>query len=66
MAKLGKSFVADEELLQEGEAARCAIYGRLQEYDVNGLAARPKLVHWKDSPASPQAVLERVSSTGST
>ena len=31
MAKVGKSFVADEELLQEGEAAVCALYGRLQE-----------------------------------
>ena len=122
MAKLGKSFVADEELLQEGEAAAgCALYGRLQEYDVNGLrhtmfgsrttdpaklppckdacdqhikranyqaaiwrhclAAPPSvpsphdngwsvdgdiLVIWMDSPATPQAVLERVSSTGST
>ena len=34
MAKLDKLFVADEELLQEGEAAVCALYGRLQEYDV--------------------------------
>ena len=37
MAKLGKSFVADEELLHEGEAAVCALYGRLQEYALNGL-----------------------------
>ena len=33
MTKHGKSFVADEELSQEGEA----LFGRLQEYDVNGL-----------------------------
>ena len=37
MAKLDKSVVADEELLHEGEKAVCAMYGRLQEYDVYGL-----------------------------
>ena len=36
MAKLDKSFVPNE-LLQEGEAAVCALCGRLQECDVNGL-----------------------------
>ena len=37
MAKLGKSFVADEELFQEGEAAVCALCGQLHEYDANRL-----------------------------